>query len=177
MRKLLIVLAISLFSFSAVRAQDVSGIIKVNPLGMAFGVFNATYEKPLNEKSSVTVGASYFNWSALRISGMGGRLGYRFYLGNNTTSPEGLFVSPVLDLNSYSYSYRDEDPNTGEWITRKESVFSVGGGVQGGYQWVWDSGVALDLFFGYGYRAAKFESYDYSGGYPMLGLAVGYAFQ
>ncbi len=176
MRKLLVVLAISLFSFSAVKAQDVSGVIKVNPLGMAFGVFNATYEKPMSESSSLTVGASFFSWKNLNISGIGGRLGYRLYFSNSSTAPEGLFVSPVLDLNSYSYDYYTYNDD-GSTKIEKQSVFSVGGGVQGGYQWVWDSGVALDLFFGYGYRAAKFENYDYSGGYPMLGLAVGYAFQ
>jgi len=176
MKKVMILFAIVLFGTSSMKAQDVSGIIKVNPIGFAIGIFNATYEKPLSETSSVAVGASYYNWKNLGISGMGGSAEYRFYFSNNSSAPEGLFAAPVLSVSSLSYDSKrfNED---GVLVSNKESVFSFGGGVKGGYQWVWDSGVALDLYFGYGYRAAKFENYDYSGGYPMLGLAIGYAFQ
>jgi len=176
MKKLMIAFAIVLFGMSSVKAQDYNGIIKVNPIGFAIGVFNVTYEKPLSETSSVTIGASYFNWSNLDISGIGADLGYRFYFSNNTTAPEGLFAGPVLSLGSYSYDYSTYN-GEGDYTTEKQSVFSIGGGVKAGYQWVWDSGVALDLYFGYGYRAAKFDNYDYSGGYPILGLAIGYALQ
>ncbi len=167
MKKGLLLLLIAMMSVSTIKAQDVNGIIKVNPIGFAFGIFNATYEKPLNDKNSFAVGASFFNWGSVHVSGFGLSGEYRFYFSNNTTAPEGLFGAPVLNLNSYSYSGGSQT----------ESVFAVGGGVKGGYQWVWDSGVALDLYFGYGYRGAKFDTYDYSGGYPILGLAVGYAFQ
>ena len=177
MKKGLLLLLIAIFSVANVKAQDVNGIIKVNPVGFAFGIFNAAYEKPLNEKSSVVVGASYFNWKNLGISGLGASAEYRFYFSNNTTAPEGLFAAPILSVSSLSYNFSQLDPETYETKTKKESVFSIGGGVKGGYQWVWDSGVALDLYFGYGYRSAKFENYDYSGGYPILGLAIGYAFQ
>ena len=179
MKKGLLVLLIALFGFSNVKAQEANGIIKVNPLGFVFGVFNVTYEKPLNDKSSVAVGASYFNWSNLGISGIGGSAEYRLYFSNNSEAPHGMFAGPILDLGSLSYNYEGYTIVDGEMKTTKEkqSVFSIGGGVKAGYQWLWDSGIALDLYFGYGYRAAKFENYDYSGGYPILGIGIGYAFQ
>ena len=181
MKKGLLVVLIALFAMSNVKAQEASGVIKVNPIGFIFGVFNGTYEKALNEKSSIAVGASYFNWSNLGISGFGASAEYRFYFSNNSEAPHGMFAAPILDLGSLSYSYDkkiDIDPDTGDVsITPAgtDSVFSIGGGVKAGHQWIWDSGIALDLYFGYGYRSAKFENYDYSGGYPILGLAIGYA--
>ncbi len=168
MKKLLIVFAVVLFGMSSLKAQEASGIIKVNPIGMVFGVFNATYEKPLNEKSSISLGASFFNWSSINVSGLGVSSEYRFYFSNNSEAPHGMFAAPVLEINSMSY-----DGYNGE----KESLLAFGGGVKAGHQWLWDSGITLDLYFGYGYMSAKFEHYDATGGYPMLGLAIGYAFQ
>jgi hypothetical protein len=177
MKKLLIVLAIALFGLNSIKAQEASGIIKVNPLGFAFGIFNATYEKPLSDKSSIAIGASFFNWSNLNISGMGASAEYRFYFSNNSDAPHGMFAAPIIDLASYSYEYTSLDFDTGKTTTEKETLFSFGGGVKAGHQWIWDSGIALDLYFGYGFRGAKFKNYDFSGGYPILGLAIGYAFQ
>ena len=170
MKKGLLIILIALFGISSLKAQEASSIIKVNPIGFAFGVFNVTYEKPLSAKNSVAIGASFFNWSNLGISGVGGSAEYRFYFSNNSEAPRGLFAAPILDIGSLSYDYKFDS------TTKKESVFSIGGGVKAGNQWVWDSGVALDLYFGYGYRSANFENYNYSGGYPILGLALGYAF-
>ncbi len=175
MKKLLIVFAILLFGLNSTKAQDVKGIIKVNPIGFAFGIFNATYEMPLSEKNSLTIGASFFNWSNLGISGIGADAGYRFYFSKTNSAPEGLFVGPELSVGSYSYDFKKYNTE-GNLSTEKQSTFAFGGGLKGGYQWVWDSGIALDLYVGYGYRAAKFNDYNYSGGYPILGLAIGYAF-
>jgi len=183
MKKLLVVFAIVLFGMSSMKAQEATGIVKVNPIGFIFGVFNATYEKPLNEKSSISLGANFYNWKNLNLSGMGLNAEYRFYFSNNSDAPHGMFAAPVLSLGSLSYDMPetvDYNYETGEATTKKahkETLMSFGGGVKAGHQWIWDSGIALDLYFGYGYRAAKFDSHDYSGGYPMLGLALGYVFQ
>jgi hypothetical protein len=88
-----------------------------------------------------------------------------------------MFAAPIIDVGSLSYDYSYYDMSNGNAVSEKQSVFSFGGGVKAGHQWLWDSGIALDLYFGYGYRGAKFKNYDFSGGYPILGLAIGYAFQ
>ena len=174
MKKVLLVVLISLYAMSNVKAQEASGIIKVNPIGFIFGIFNATYEKTLSPKNSVAVGANFYNWKNLGVSGFGVNGEYRFYFSNNSEAPHGMYAAPLLNVSSMSYDYvtYDENFNT---IRSKESTMSFGGGVKAGHQWVWDSGIALDLYFGYGYRAASFEHYNYSGGYPILGLALGYA--
>ncbi len=166
MKKIIYLFIALVMGVSTLKAQQNKGVVKINPLSLAIGVFNAAYEIPLSEKSSFQVGANYFNYKNLDISGFGLSAEYRFYFSNNNEAPEGIFVAPQLRVSSFSYTgYQDT-----------EKLISLGGGFKGGYQWIWDSGVGLDLFAGYGYQAAKFESYDYTGGFPIFGIAVGYAF-
>lgn len=163
--KKIIFLVIALFTFSLANAQ--SNVVKVNPVGMIFGVFNATFEHAINENNSVLVGAQYFNWGNLSMSGLGVQGGYRFYFSKNNDAPEGIFASPFVSLSSVTYN-----PDGLE----KETSFGISAGGKAGYQWLFDSGLALDLFFGYSYSSFKFDSYSYGGGTPVLGLAVGYNF-
>lgn len=174
MRKLFL-LAVATFSFAMANAQQ--NIVKVNPLGLVFGNFNAAYEHALNESSSIEVGANYFNWKNLDLSGYGAEAAYRFYFSKNNDAPEGIYAAPFLSANGLTYKYTDLD-DEGNDVEKKESAFGVGGGVKAGYQWIFDSGLSLDLFFGYGYTSVKFKDadYNYSGGMPRLGLSLGYNF-
>ena len=159
--KKIILLVIALVVFNISKAQE--SIIKVNPIGFAFGIFNATYEKAVSENNSFTIGASYFNWSNANASGIGGEAAYRFYFSNNNDAPEGIYAAPFLGVHTISIG--------------DSSGFGFGGGAQAGYQWIFDSGLALDLFFGYGYYAGGVDgSTTGVGGLPKLGVAVGYAF-
>lgn len=166
-KKFLLIIALFVFSFSY--SQNGPNIVKVNPLGLVFGSFNATFEHALNESSSFEVGANYFNWSNLDLAGYGAEVAYRFYFSKNNEAPEGIFASPFLSVNGLTYTYDGDS---------EDSSFGFGGGVKAGYQWVWDSGLALDLFFGYGYTKINFDKadYEYSGGLPRLGLSLGYNF-
>lgn len=161
MKKILFFVLLSC-TFSLAHAQK--NIVKVNPIGIIFGVFNAEYEHAFTEKSSFTIGASYLNWKNVNVTAVGADLGYRFYFSKTTAAPEGMFLSPFISLGNYKYT----DTN--------ETAFAVGYGGRAGYQWIWDSGFALDLYFGYGYQNVKFTSKTISGGLPQLGIALGYAF-
>ncbi len=173
MRKFLF-LAVAFFTFAIVNAQQ--DVVKVNPLGLVFGSFNAAYEHALSDKSSLEIGANYFNWKNLNLAGFGGEVAYHFYFSKNNDAPEGIYAAPFLSANGLSYTYTEYTyTNT---VVKTDSAFGIGGGVKAGYQWIFDSGLALDLFFGYGYTSLKFKEadYNYSGGLPRLGLSVGYAF-
>ena len=161
MKKVLL-LAVAVISFQMSYAQK--NIVKVNPVGIVFGVFNAEFEHAFAENSSFTIGASYLNWKAFDVTAVGADLGYRYYFSKNNDAPEGIYVSPFVTLGSYTNTDTDE------------SAFAVGFGGKAGYQWIWESGLALDLNFGYGYQSVKFDSETISGGLPQLGLALGYAF-
>lgn len=149
-------------------AQD--QIIKTNPLGLAFGNFNAVYEKALNEKSSISVGGSYlYSFLGTDVTGFGLNSEWRYYITNTTKpAPEGFYAGPSFGFNNFSV--KDEDGSV--------SIIGIGGTV--GYQWIWDSGVSLDLGAGPQYSIIVAEgedtSEDFSGFLPRLVFAVGYAF-
>lgn len=161
MKKVLIFVLV-FFTLSLAHAQK--NIVKVNPIGIIFGVFNAEFEHAFTEKSSFTIGASYLNWSTFDVTALGADLGYRFYFAKTTNAPAGIFLSPFISLGSYKNTDNDE------------TAFALGYGGRAGYQWIWSSGFALDLYFGYGYQSVKFDSETISGGLPQLGIALGYAF-
>ena len=149
-------------------AQD--QIIKTNPLGLAFGNFNATYEKALNEQSSIGVGASYlYSLLGTDVNGFGVNGEYRFYITNATKpAPEGFYAGPSIGFRTFS----EKETDSGV------SILGIGGTI--GYQWVWDSGVTLELGAGpqYSIIASKDDTTeaDFSGFLPRLVFAVGYAF-
>ncbi len=167
MKKIIFLFIGAALILSTAKAQDTSGIIKVNPIGLAFGNINVAYEMPLSEKNSLQFGANMWNFRLLGITGFGLSAEYRFYFSKTTSAPEGLFVAPIGLLNSWSYQSSD---------STTETSIGFGGGVKGGYQWVWDSGIALDLFAGYAYQVANFDTYNWAYGRPLFGAAVGYAF-
>ena len=149
-------------------AQD--NILKTNPLGLAFGNFNVTYEKVLDEKSSVLGSVNFFfNTFGVDVSAFGIGGAYRYYLTNAKKAvPNGLYVNPQVGFtfgSSGDFNY---------------SGIAIGAEI--GYQWVWESGVALDLGIGPNYvnlgggdvDSIGFDNTD--GIFPSATIAIGYAF-
>lgn len=76
MKKLILSLAFVAFAFS-LSAQ--SNVIKTNPLGLAFGSFNATYERVFGTTSSILVRGQYmYKLLGVDVSLAGAGLGYRY---------------------------------------------------------------------------------------------------
>lgn len=151
-------------------AQQATGVIKTNPLGMAFGNFNAKYEHVLSAKSSVSVGASFFTKIlGTDVSGFGVNTDYRYYITHKKLeAPEGFYLGPNISFN---------------FGKEKNTNFSyplLGIGANLGYQIVWDSGFVLDIGMGpqYVFATAVDESSSISGGgvIPNFTLGIGYAF-
>ena len=153
---------------AAMNAQD--NIIKTNPLGLAFGNLNATYEKVLNEKSSV-LGSINFTYRIFGVDvnalGLGGA--YRFYFSHAKKQvPAGLYINPQIGF------------NFGSVDDLSYNAFSLGAEV--GHQWVWESGVVLDLGIGPNYISLSGNdvdsiNFDSDGGiFPSATIAVGYNF-
>lgn len=159
MKKLLVLLAFVAIGYGA---QAQSQLIKTSPGALAFGVFNACYEKTTGEKTSFQLTASAF-FSGLEdingenVSAFGVGLGYRFYI-TNQGAPRGFYVMPQA---GYSFGSGNS---------------SIGIGADLGYQWVWDSGFALDVAVGPTYSLADDDSAFSNGILPRIILAVGYAF-
>ena len=167
MKRCLITITMVCLAVFCMHAQD--QIIKTNPLGLAFGNFNATYEKTINEKSSFLVSANYtYRIFGVDVSTFGFGGAYRFYFSHAKKQvPEGFYINPQANFN---FGNADDD---------NFNTFGIGAEI--GYQWIWDSGVVLDLGIGPSYitLSGDIEDIDFdntSGILPTATLAIGYSF-
>ena len=162
-------IALVLLSF-AFGAGAQSNIIKTNPIGLAFGNFNVTYERVLNPSSSFLVKGNYMYkllGADVSLAGLG--LGYRYYITHAKKEvPNGFYVNPQA---SFAFgSIKDTDGTS-------YSATNFGIGAELGYQWVWSSGFTLDLGIGPMYNFVSSDSGSAANGFaPSMTLAIGYAF-
>lgn len=163
-------------------AQDFQAgkIIKLNLPGLAVGAGSVSFESVLNDQHSIVISPTFgfYNFDALKFTILGAGIEYRSYLSHNRQAPAGLYVAPGATL-------LVGRANAGNINNGNDYVFMVyGGSVKGvfGYQWVWQSGLVVDINIGLQYLHL-FAS-DNKGGYwkgggatlPAFGLAVGYGF-
>ncbi|PID95653.1 MAG: hypothetical protein CSA94_00430, partial [Bacteroidetes bacterium] len=96
MKKLFLSLIIVVAFFSANAQQK--QVIKTNPIALAFGNFNATYEKVLDSKSSVLISASYtYKLLGLNVNAGGLGAAYRYYFTHAKKDvPTGFYVNPEV---------------------------------------------------------------------------------
>lgn len=157
--------------FSANAQQQ--NVIKTNPFSLAFGNFNATYERVLNSSSSFLVQGNYmYKLFGLDVTAGGLGLGYRYYFTHAKKQvPSGFYVNPEAGFSLGSVKYADGT---------KASFSTFGVGAELGYQWAWTSGFTLDLGVGptYQFLTGKDTSgfAKTSGILPALTVAIGYAF-
>jgi hypothetical protein len=151
-------------------------VIKVNPLGALFGSASVSFERAINENSSVQANLSFggLNVGGVKYTNFGGGLDYKFYLSKSGSAPKGFYASPGVGF--YSVKIKE----TGG--TSVSNTSFIGKGVIGN-QWIWDSGFSLDLFGGinfYGGGKIKgtggVEYARFSGVLPALGVGIGYNF-
>jgi hypothetical protein len=175
MKKVLVVIAMLALGFTA-NAQK--NVIKANPLGLAFGVGDFSYERVVSDNQAFEIGLSFASAKVtsgsevVSSSAIGGEGKYKFYFSSAKDAPRGWYAAPFV---SYAVSSANNSAGTDIGF----STFS--GGALAGYQWVFgggDSGFALDLNFGAQYMsvsATESTSVNIQGFLPRLGLSIGYA--
>lgn len=175
MKKLFISLML-VTMFVTLSAQQ-RNIVKTNPFTLAFGNFNATYERVLNSSSSLLFQANYmFKSFGMDVSTGGLGVGYRYYFTHAKKQvPSGFYVNPEasFSIGSVNMDYYGEPGSTQSGI----SIFGIGAEL--GYQWAWSSGFTLDLGIGPMYRFVTGETNGFSrtnGISPAATVAVGFAF-
>ena len=167
MKKLILSLVFVALAFG-LNAQ--SNVVKTNPLGLAFGNFNATYERVLGSSASVLIKGQYmYKLLGIEVNLVGGGVGFRYYFTHaKKPVPGGFNINPQVQFATGSVT-NDAD--------EKLSVSTFAFGAELGYQWVWESGFVLDLGIGPMYTTAKGDSEeDLSGIMPSATLAIGFAF-
>jgi Protein of unknown function (DUF3575) len=151
-------------------------VVKINPLGALFGNIPISYERAINDKSSIQVNASFGGLSVggVKYTTLSGGLDYRYYLSNTKTAPAGFYVSGGAGYYSLKVKETGGSSLSGSGFIGKAVI---------GNQWTWESGFALDLFGGINYYAGGkikgtggVEYTKFSGALPALGVALGYNF-
>jgi hypothetical protein len=161
-----------------VMEQERDNDITVNPLGLAFGLGNVSYERALSKENSWLVGANFGSYGVVdnRLTIFGATGAYRWWF-DQEKALNGWFLGPELKIETVSWAFGVSDTN----YTATGSFF--GGGVQGGYQWVFRNGFTLNLGLNFDYLAGSVST-NVSGA-PTLGfggsgfganLGLGYAF-
>lgn len=174
MRKIALILVLFAASLSA---QAQKNIIKTNPVSLAFGNFNVDYERVISESSSFTASASYmYKLLGLEVAAGGLGLGYRYYITHAKKDiPNGFYVNPFVSANAGGLNFLGDSVK----------FFNFGVAASLGYQWVWDSGFALDLGAGPFLNMMKTSANVNINGTlkdsnvgisPYLRVAIGYAF-
>ena len=176
MKKLLFIALVMLFGFNymakaqdeSTREENLPNVLKVNPFGLAFGNINLNYQRALGATSAIQIGANYwYKILGTEVNGFGVRGSYQFFITNRAkAAPEGFYIGPSVSYNSFTEKSTDA------------SASAVGVGFMLGYQWIWDSGMTLDLGIGPIYQFANDdvteESYD--GVLPNITVAIGFNF-
>ncbi len=153
--------------------------IEWNPMSLLVTRYGPTIEVLLASHHALTAGA-YYVYSATNsdtnnvFSGVGGEVGYRFYLGKNGF--RGFYVGP-----SFLVAGLSAQPQTGPSI----SFFNVGGALDAGWQALVADRVLVGLGAGAEYTIATktfpqqqipASVYANSGFRPRVNIAIGVAF-
>ena len=148
-----IIMSFAIFAFVFANAQE--NIVKVNPLSVLGGTDLFSVEHALNDNSSLVVGAGIggFKIGDAKYSNLGAELQYRFYFNEVL---EGFYAGGQVGYSSGKVEIVDyffdeiNETNFG--------AFKLGG--KGGYQWIWGSGLSLDLNLGIAYNRFSYKNSD-----------------
>jgi hypothetical protein len=150
--------------------ENLPNIIKVNPISLAFGNINLIYQRAIGKSSALQIGGNYwYRFLGTEVTGFGLRGGYQFFLTNRTKmAPEGFYLGPHLAYNSL----KERETET------QSSATTFGVGLMLGYQWVWKSGLSLDLGIGPMYTFAQENNTEnsFEGFLPNIMIGLGYNF-
>jgi hypothetical protein len=159
------VICVPMFTSSA-QAQY-SNSIGADPISLAFGVLNVTYEHKVAPTNSFTIFGSYFSiidWSAYGIGGT-----YRWYLdvGNDKQALEGLSLGPLAEIAFWSWNGSYYSYSGGASVI-------IGGNVS--YKWIFGGGFVVEPNATIAFNAAAPTGFS---GYHAFGLGVnlGYAWR
>lgn len=156
MKKSLFLSVIALLLFYTSNAQ--TSAVKINPIGLIFGVANAGYEFEVSDSRTVTISGIYYSIGGISGFGVGGE--YRFYLSDD--SLRGWHAGP-----SVGYLGLSDDFNN------SSGFFTIGG--EGGHQWIIGDSFVVDAFASVGFLAGNSSFASFNTVSIGIGASIGYA--
>jgi opacity protein-like surface antigen len=177
MKKILLMAAIAVAVMGISNAQE--NAVKVNPLAILGGTDLVSYEKALNDNSSVVLSGAIAGYKigSFKYSFFGAGAQYRYYFEEVI---RGWYGAGSL---AYQNGKVESEDTFGGGESDEISFGAISAGVKGGYQWSWDSGFTLDLNLGINYvnfgyddtDNSSFTALEGSGILPQFGFGLGYA--
>lgn len=143
--------------------------VLLNPLGLAFGLFNLEAGIGVGDSSSLNFMASYssFEIDDSEVTAFGGGLGVQFFPKGKLY--HGWFIYPNLSVARAKATQGDLEAE----------ATALGIGLLGGYQWDWRP-FTLRLGLGLGYYLGSASGDDISVGFsglsPLLDASLGFTF-
>lgn len=146
--------------------------IKLNALYTLFGLPELTYERALNQFSSV--GASVFYGAARNVNvGLGVFPFYRWYFGHKKPVC-GFFLEGNAGIYTQEVTRYYSDPTIYYWTTKKEIQGGLGLGLGGKFEVhkVWTA----EILGGLGRNFLNSNNLNYNEIYPRFGISIGRRF-
>lgn len=173
MKKLLLITLLCTAFYS--QAQDKTGAIKTNPIGLAIGLVNLSYESALSETTSIQGTVAYASIEILetQLTGFAANVDYRMY---TDQALSGFYYGPLAGYTSFTV---EDESNKGTL-----NAFNIGAKL--GWNWLLgaEDNFVIDLGLGGAYSAGNvtvdegsndFDLGGYDGFGPVLTFAIGYA--
>ena len=164
-KSLLIALMLILFvSVNLEAAPKYSNSIGANPIGLAFGLFNATFETQLSPENSLVINGNY--WSILDWTAFGFGGSYRWYIVKEPGKSiiEGFSFGPTVSIGFWKWGGYGSYSGSG--------TTSVAIGAEAAYKWVF-GGFVVEPSLGFSFNAVSITGLNYPG--FGLGCIIGYA--
>ena len=155
---------------SAIDTSAQSSAIKTGPVGYAFGFVGICYEKALSDHGSFQLTLNpYNNVKDYDGTAYGISLEYRLYITNKEVL-NGFYITPKIGATFGNLTEQDTS------VERNANAFHLMGNL--GYQWIWKSGILVDLSFGpkFSFGRDNATATEFDGTHPDVNFAIGYIF-
>ena len=156
------------------KGPSYSGDIKANPLGLALGYFNASYEFPVGPSAGLNLSGSFYSYGSgfYKLSGFGAGGMYRFYSKGKNKNLNSFYYGPMASFASVTWKF--EDPLFG--YDSKATIFILAPGFGLGRQWIFNGGFTLDLRGGIVYYISPKVTFKDNSGNEIAGYVAPTAF-
>ncbi len=159
----LLVIALSFIPTQRADAQARDHSITADPIGLAFGLLNATYEQRVGNANSFTVFGSYWSYSEWTAVGFGGSYRWYFNLNDGKTPLEGLSAGPMISVGFWDW---------GGPFASFDGGTSIAIGGELAYKWIFNQFV-VEPILRLNFNVADINGLDYRA--YGLGVNLGYA--